>query len=29
MKRGDAVEARHVVVPSALVVGDSCAPFRG
>jgi LacI family transcriptional regulator len=29
MKRGDAVEARHVVFPSALVVGDSCAPFRG
>jgi len=29
MKRGDAVEARHVVFPSALVVGDSCAPLRG
>ena len=29
MKRGDAVEARQVVFPSALVVGDSCAPFRG
>jgi LacI family transcriptional regulator len=28
MKRGDAVEARHVVFPSALVVGDSCAPLR-
>ena len=29
MKRADAVEARHVVFPSALVVGDSCAPLRG
>lgn len=29
MKRGDAVEARHVIFPSALVVGDSCAPLRG
>lgn len=29
MKRGDAAEARHVVFPSALVVGDSCAPLRG
>jgi LacI family transcriptional regulator len=29
MKRGDAVEARRVVFPSALVVGDSCAPLRG
>ena len=29
MKRGDGVEARHVVFPSALVVGDSCAPLRG
>ncbi|MFZ0601820.1 MAG: LacI family DNA-binding transcriptional regulator [Roseiarcus sp.] len=29
MKRGDAVEARHVVFPSALIVGDSCAPLRG
>jgi LacI family transcriptional regulator len=29
MKRGDAVEARPVVFPSALVVGDSCAPLRG
>jgi LacI family transcriptional regulator len=29
MKRGEAVEARHVVFPSALVVGDSCAPLRG
>jgi LacI family transcriptional regulator, galactose operon repressor len=29
MKRGDAVEARQVVFPSALVVGDSCAPLRG
>jgi LacI family transcriptional regulator len=29
MKRADAVEARHVVFPSALVVGDSCAPMRG
>ena len=29
MKRGDTVEARHVVFPSALVVGDSCAPLRG
>ena len=28
MKRGEAVEARHVVFPSALVVGDSCAPLR-
>jgi LacI family transcriptional regulator len=28
MKRGDRVEARHVVFPSALVVGDSCAPLR-
>jgi LacI family transcriptional regulator, galactose operon repressor len=28
IKRGDAVEARHVVFPSALVVGDSCAPLR-
>jgi LacI family transcriptional regulator len=28
MKRGDAVEARHVVFASALVVGDSCAPLR-
>jgi len=29
MKRADPVEARHVVFPSALVVGDSCAPLRG
>ena len=29
MKRGDAVEARHVIFPSALIVGDSCAPLRG
>ena len=29
MKRADAVEARHVVFPSALVVGDRCAPLRG
>jgi LacI family transcriptional regulator, galactose operon repressor len=29
IKRGDAVEPRHVVFPSALVVGDSCAPLRG
>jgi LacI family transcriptional regulator len=29
MKRGDALEARHVVFPSAIVVGDSCAPLRG
>jgi len=29
IKRGDSVEARHVVFPSALVVGDSCAPLRG
>jgi len=28
IKRGNAVEARHVVFPSALVVGDSCAPLR-
>jgi LacI family transcriptional regulator len=28
MKRGDTTEARHVVFPSALVVGDSCAPLR-
>lgn len=28
MKRGDAVEARHVIFPSALVVGDSCAPLE-
>ena len=28
MKRGEAVEARHVVFPSARVVGDSCAPLR-
>ena len=29
MKRGDAVEPRHVIFPSALIVGDSCAPLRG
>ena len=29
MKRGEAVEARRVVFPSALIVGDSCAPLRG
>jgi LacI family transcriptional regulator len=29
IKRGGASEARHVVFPSALVVGDSCAPLRG
>jgi len=29
MKRGEAVEPRHVVFPSALVVGNSCAPLRG
>ncbi|HEY1865012.1 MAG TPA: LacI family DNA-binding transcriptional regulator [Roseiarcus sp.] len=29
MKRGDTVEARRVVFPSALIVGDSCAPLRG
>ena len=29
MNRGDAVEARNVVFPSALIVGDSCAPLRG
>ena len=28
MKRGDRVEPRHIVFPSALVVGDSCAPLR-
>ena len=29
MKRGEGVEARRVVFPSALIVGDSCAPLRG
>ena len=29
MKRGDVIEARRVVFPSALVVGDSCASLRG
>ena len=28
IKRGDAVESRNIVFPSALVVGDSCAPLR-
>jgi LacI family transcriptional regulator, galactose operon repressor len=28
MKHADAAEGRRVVFPSALVVGDSCAPLR-
>jgi LacI family transcriptional regulator len=28
IERGSAIETRHVVFPSALVVGDSCAPLR-